>query len=82
MVIVRFPNVEARRRALAYLLGRFSGKSWASGEVMVPEPALPHIAAEGISFTVEGPATYERILRLNQLSGKAKTDKKRAAASA
>jgi hypothetical protein len=33
---------------------------------MVPESALPHLAAEGISFTVEGPASYERILRLNQ----------------
>lgn len=66
MVIVRFPTVEIRRRALAYLLGRFSGKSWVTGEVMVPEQALSHMAAEGIVFTVEGPATYERILRLNQ----------------
>jgi hypothetical protein len=66
MVIVRFPTIETRRRALGYLLGRFSGTSWASGEVMVPESALPHLAAEGISFTVEGPASYERILRLNQ----------------
>ena len=66
MVIVRFSTVEARRRALAFLLGRFSGRSWATGEVMVPEPALPYLAADGISFTVEGPATYERILRLNQ----------------
>jgi hypothetical protein len=66
MVIVRFPTIEIRRRALVYLLGRFSGKSWASGEVMVPEPALAPMAAEGISFIVEGPATYERILRLNE----------------
>ena len=66
MVIVRFPSIEIRRRALAYLLGRFSGKSWASGEIMVPEPALSYMAAEGIRFTVEGPATYERILRLNE----------------
>ncbi len=69
MVIVRFATVEARRRALGYLLGRFPGKSWASGEVMVPEPALAHMAAEGIAFTVEGPATYERVLRLNESSG-------------
>jgi hypothetical protein len=69
MVIVRFPTVEVRRRALGYLLGRFSGKSWASGEVMVPEPALAHLASEGISFTVEGPATYERVLQLNQAGG-------------
>ena len=66
MVIIRFASTEMRRRGLAYLLGRFSGRSWVSGEVMVPEPALPHIAAEGLSFTVEGPATYDRILRLNE----------------
>jgi hypothetical protein len=69
MVIVRFATIEARRRALGYLLGRFPGKSWATGEIMVPEPALPLLAAEGISFTVEGPATYERILRLNHAAG-------------
>ena len=66
MVIIRFATVEMRRRALGYLLGRFSGRSWATGEVMVPEPALPHLAAEGMTFTVDGQATYERILRLNQ----------------
>ena len=60
-----------RRRALGYLLGRFPGKSWATGEVMVPEPALAHLAAEGISFTVEGPATYERITGLNHIAGAA-----------
>jgi hypothetical protein len=66
MVIIRFPSVEVRRRALAYLLGRYSGRSWASGEVLVPETALAALAAEGIAFTVDGPATYDRILRLNQ----------------
>jgi hypothetical protein len=66
MVILRFPTIEIRRQALGYLLGRFSGKSWATGEVMVPEVALPHLAAEGINFSVEGQATYDRILHLNQ----------------
>jgi hypothetical protein len=66
MVIVRFPNLEMRRRALGYLLGRFSGKSWLTGEVLVPEPALAHLAAEGIVFSVEGAGTYDRILRLNE----------------
>jgi hypothetical protein len=69
MIIVRFPTVEVRRRALAFLLGRFSGRSWRSGEVMVPEAALSHMAAEGMTFTVEGPATYERILKLNRMAG-------------
>jgi hypothetical protein len=66
MVIVRFPTTEMRRRALGYLLGRFSGRSWTTGEVLVPEPALPHLAAEGILFSVEGPGSYDRILRLNE----------------
>ena len=69
MVILRFATIEARRSALGYLLGRFPGKSWATGEVMVPEAALGHMAAEGIAFTVEGPATYERVLRLNEAAG-------------
>ena len=55
-----------RRKALAFLMRHFSAKSWKSGEVMVPEVALPHMAAEGIVFTVKGPATYDRVLRLNR----------------
>lgn len=66
MVIVLFPSTEMRRRALAYLLGRFPGKSWATGEVMVPEPALTHLAAEGIAFTVEGRARYDQIADLRK----------------
>ncbi len=69
MVIIRFGAVETRRRALGYLLGRFPGKSWVSGELMVPESALTYLAAEGITFSVEGPATYERVLSLNQSAG-------------
>jgi len=66
MVIVRFPNVQMRRKALAFIMRHFSGKSWKSGEVMVPEVALPHLAAEGIVFTVQGRATYEGVLRLSR----------------
>ena len=56
--------LETKRRALGFLARRFSGKSWATGEVMVPEAALAPLAAEGFKFTVEGPATYERIAPL------------------
>jgi len=55
-----------RRRALPFLLGRSSGKSWASGEVMIEEAAVVHLAWENIAFIVEGQATYDRILRVNQ----------------
>ena len=61
MVILTFPNVAAERRALGFLAGRFSFKSWSNGELMVPEQALPSLALEGISFVVQGPATYEQL---------------------
>jgi hypothetical protein len=62
MVLIRFPDIEAKRRALAFLAGRFSFKSWASGEMLLPEAALPDLAMEGITFTVEGPAKYEQLV--------------------
>jgi len=40
--------------------GRFSFKTWETGETAVPEPVLSYLAREGFTFTVEGPATYER----------------------
>ena len=67
MIIIRFPDTEAKRRALGYLPGRFSFTSWATGEMLVPEAALPYLAAEGIRFNVEGPATYEQ--RVTALRG-------------
>ena len=62
MIMIRFSSPEMKRRALGYLTGRFSFKSWATGEMMVPEASLPFLAAEGIQYFVEGPATYERLV--------------------
>ena len=64
MVTTRFADIESKRRALGYLAKRFSGKSWVTGEVMVPDAALPYLAAESFQFTDEGPATYERLTSL------------------
>ena len=64
MIIIRFPDDETKRRALEFLIGRFNGHTWATGEMAVPEDALAPSAREGIPFTVEGPITYERILSL------------------
>jgi hypothetical protein len=58
MVLIRFVDAQTERRALGYLAGRFSGKTWATGDTMVPEEALAHLAAEGIEFTVKGRPTY------------------------
>jgi len=59
MVLIRFPDDQTQCKALGYLAGRFSAKSWSNGEMLVPESVLGNLAVEGISFTVLGPATYE-----------------------
>ncbi|MEX2212866.1 MAG: hypothetical protein WD768_01980 [Phycisphaeraceae bacterium] len=59
MVIIRFPNEDAEDEGLGLLAERFSGRTFANGETMVPEAALEALTEEGISFTVVGPATYE-----------------------
>jgi hypothetical protein len=61
MIIIRFPDKAAKRRALGFLAGRYSFKTWATGEMMVPPDALAALALEGIPFHVEGPATYEQM---------------------
>jgi hypothetical protein len=62
MIRIRFSNLDSERKALGYLAGRFSFKSWASGQMIVPAAALSYLALEGISFSVEGPATYEQLV--------------------
>ena len=64
MIIIRFADEASKRKALGLLPGRFSFKSWASGEMMLPKEALGLLAEEDIRFTVEGPATYERLASL------------------
>jgi hypothetical protein len=48
MVIIRFLDETAERRALDWLAGRFSFKSWAAGQTLVPEAALAQLARAGI----------------------------------
>jgi len=62
VIIIRFQDSETKEKALGFLASRFPGRSWASGEVMVPEEALGYLAGEGIAFTVEGRASYERLV--------------------
>ena len=60
MVTITFPDRETEKRALAYMLGRFSGRVLRSGEHIVPEAALEALADQNIPFTVKGKATYEQ----------------------
>ncbi len=64
MIIIRFPNAETERKAIGKLVGRFEFKTWDNGETIVPGAALNYLATEKISFTVEGPADYERLASL------------------
>lgn len=61
MILIRFPNTDSKRAALAQFAGRFSFKSWVTGEMLVPEDALAFLAVQGIPFTSEGPPSYEQI---------------------
>ena len=54
MVTITFPDRETEKRALAFLLGRFSGRVLRSGEHLVPESALEALADQNIPFKVEG----------------------------
>lgn len=60
MITITFPNHETEKRALAFLLGRFSGRVLKSGEHLVPEAALEALADQNIPFTVQGKATYDQ----------------------
>jgi hypothetical protein len=60
MVTITFPDRQTEKRALGFLLGRFSGRVMKSGEHLVPEAALEALADQGIAFTVKGKATYEQ----------------------
>ncbi len=64
MVLIRFPNDEAKDRALELLVGEHPFKSWKSGELLLPEEALPLLARENVPFSFEGIDAYGRISAL------------------
>src|SRR5947209_1683509 len=60
MVVITFPDSDTQKKAVGFLLGRFSGKVLKNGEHIVPEAALAALADRNISFTVHGKASYEK----------------------
>ena len=54
MVTITFPGRDTEKRALGFLLGRFSGRVLRTGEHLVPEAALEALADQNIPFTVLG----------------------------
>ena len=64
MVLISFADAESKRRAVETLVGDFSFKSWSSGEMLVPEDALPRLAREDIPFRCESSAASEKLASL------------------
>jgi len=60
MVVITFPDSETQKKALGFLLGRFSGMVLKTGEHIVPEAALAALAQQGIVFTAHGKASYDQ----------------------
>src|SRR5437899_6855942 len=60
MVVITFPDLETQKKALGFLLGRFSGRVLKNGEHIVPEAALAALADHGVAFTVHGKASYAK----------------------
>ena len=60
MVVIKFPDRDALKKGLGFLLGRSSGHVLRSGEVIVPESAIEALVENNFSFTVLGKATYEQ----------------------
>ena len=57
LVRVKFPNRKALTVGLGFLISRFSGSVFSTGEVIVPADALAALANENLSFTVLGKIT-------------------------
>ena len=62
MVILRFDTADEERRALGWLAGRFSFKTWANGETLVPSAALASLALAGLPFRSWGRPPISRTL--------------------
>lgn len=62
MILIQFPDPATEAKALGFLAGRCSFKSFDDGTTLVPEAVLGLLAAQGIRFMVEGKAAYEQLL--------------------
>jgi hypothetical protein len=64
MVIITFPDKATQKKALGFLLGRFSGTVLKSGEHIVPEAALAALADRNFVFTVRGKVDEQEVATL------------------
>ena len=57
MVVITFPDEQTEQKALGFLLRRFSGMAFKSGEHVLPEAAMLALAEANIPFSVLGTAS-------------------------
>ena len=62
MILIQFPDRATEEKALGFLAGRCSFKSFDDGTTLVPDAILGLLASQGIRFTVEGKAVYDQIV--------------------
>ena len=60
MITITFADRETEKRALAFLIGRFSGRVLRFGRAPGARGVLEALADQGIPFAVKGKATYEQ----------------------
>ena len=62
MILIQFPDRATEEKAIGFLAGKCSFKSFNDGTTLVPDAVLGLLAAHGIRFTVEGKAVYDQIV--------------------
>jgi hypothetical protein len=60
MVVITLPDKKTQTKARGFLLRRFSGKVFKTGEHVFPEAAMIALAEANIPFTVHGKAFDEK----------------------
>jgi hypothetical protein len=64
MVIITFPDRDTQREALGFLMRRFSGTVFKTGEHIVPEAALKALEGQNLVFTVRGTVNAKQVAAL------------------
>ncbi len=60
MVTITFPNSTTERRAVAFMIGKFSGRVIRPGVHLLPEEAVEALTAHNIPFIIKVPSTKKR----------------------
>ncbi len=60
MVTITFPNTTTERRAVAFMIGKFTGRVVKPGVHLLPEEALEALKAANIPFDIKPPSKRKR----------------------